>query len=122
MVMRMNGVRLRKESQAVNAEVALATEGLVKDHKAVYVLEGEVKKEKTDEKAVDKKDKGENKKRVRPEAHKARVGSRKEGKAGQAKQVRVQTKKSIKTAAGVGDADEQETDDGLSSDSDEEEA
>jgi hypothetical protein len=45
-IMRMREIRLRKESKAVNAEAGLVAAGLVKDPNAVHVLKPSVKKEK----------------------------------------------------------------------------
>jgi len=124
-IMKMREIRLRKESYAVKAEAALVNEGITKNHDAVYVLGGGVKKEKMDEKVI--KEKGESEKRKRAGPVDADAEVHEEGEGVQAKRVRFGSGEIANNGVnGVvrrdkGGAEEEEVDDGLSSDSDEEE-
>jgi len=119
-ILRMRGVRLRKESDAIKAEAALVNEGIIKNPDAVYMLGAGVKKEKVDEKVLKKKDDG---------TKKTRVGTldtdvQKEGEGVQGKRVKFVSEEMANKGAGEGNkgtAESNESDDGLSSDSDEEE-
>ena len=119
-IMKMREVRLRKESFAVKAEAALVNEGIIKDHDAVYMLGTRVKKEKMDQEDDKEKVVGEKRKRAGPgiaEEHK-------EDEYAKTKRVRFGSGETIDKGVegnkkeGAG---EEDVDDGLSSDSEEEE-
>jgi hypothetical protein len=119
-IMKMREVRLRKESFAVKAEAALVNEGIIKNHDAVYMLGSGVKKEKVDKEDIDEKGVGEKRKRAGTEDGEVEAGD--EG----AKTERVRFGSGEAVDKGVGGnknagAGEEDVDDGLSSDSDEEE-
>jgi hypothetical protein len=119
-IKKMREVRLRKESYAVKAEAALVNEGIIKDHDAVYMLGSGVKKEKVDQEDNKEKVVGEKRKRAGPEHVEVEAGD--EG----AKTKRVRFGSGEAVDKGVegnkkGGAGEEDVDDGLSSDSDEEE-
>jgi hypothetical protein len=116
----MREVRLRKESFAVKAEAALVNEGIIKDHNAVYMLGTRVKKEKMDQEDDKEKVVGEKRKRAGPEYGEVE----KEDKDAKNKRVRFGSGEAVnKVVEGnkKGEAGEEDGDDGLSSDSDEEE-
>jgi hypothetical protein len=119
-IKKMREVRLRKESYAVKAEAALVNEGIIKDHDAVYMLGSGVEKEKVDQEDNKEKVVGEKRKRAGPEHVEVEAGD--EG----AKTKRVRFGSGEAVDKGVegnkkGGAGEEDVDDGLSSDSDEEE-
>ena len=103
-VKRMREVRLKKESKAVRAEAALIANGLEKDVNAVHVLMMVVKKEK-----VEEEEKGQGKEPSKGKG-KERQKKQKPAQEGSSKRVRFSDK----------EADKGDVDDGLSSDSDEE--
>lgn len=104
-VKRMREVRLRKESKAVRAEAALIANGLEKDVNAVHVLMVVVKKEK-----VDGEEKGQGDERPKGK-----------GKERQKKQKPAEEGSSKRAGINQKEADKGDVDNGLSSDSDEEE-
>jgi hypothetical protein len=119
-IMKMREVRLRKESYAVKAEAALVNEGIIKNHDAVYMLGRGVKKEKVDEEDDKEKVVSEKRKRAGPEDGEVE----KEDEDAKTKRVRFGGGDSVdKGVEGnkKGEAGEEDVDDGLSSDSDEEE-
>lgn len=119
-ILKMRGVRLRKESDAIKAESALVNDGIMKNSDAVYMLGTGVKKEKVDEKVLKKKDDGM--KRTRSGTLDTDV--QKEGEGVQHKRVKFGSEEMANKGAGKGNkgtAENNESDDGLSSDSDEEE-
>jgi hypothetical protein len=119
-IMKMREVRLRKESYAIKYEAALVNEGIIKNHDAVYMLGSGVKKEKVDQKDDKEKVVGEKRKRAGPEDGEVE----KEDEDAKNKRVRFGGGDSVdKGVEGnkKGNAGEEDVDDGLSSDSDEEE-
>ena len=115
---KMRAVRLKKESLAVNAEVALMTEGLVMESAAIYRLGLVVKKEKVEPKAAEKKGEGGNKKQT----EKKTTGKGGGVKGHQAKQVKFGSEMATgKKAGGPQEQGAEEGDvDELTSDSEEE--
>jgi len=120
-IMKMREVRLRKESYAVKAEAALVNEDIIKNLDAVYILVVGVKNRKLDQEDDEGKGVGEKRKRVEP----GDVEVQKDDKGIQAKRVRFGGGEAVHKKALEGNrkggAEEEEVDDGLSSDSDEEE-
>jgi len=119
-ILKMRGVRLRKESDAIKAEAALVNDGINKNLDAVYMLGSGVKKEKVDEEETEKK--GDGMKRTRVGDVDGEV--QKEGAGVQGKRVKFASEEMANKGAGEGNkgtAENNESDDGLSSDSDEEE-
>jgi hypothetical protein len=119
-IKKMRTVRLRKESYAVKAEAALVNEGITKNHDAVYMLGTGVKKEKMDQKEIKEKGEGQKRKRAGP----GDAGGEEEDEDAKTKRVRLGGGYSVdKGVEGnkKGEAGEEHVDDGLSSDSDEEE-
>jgi hypothetical protein len=119
-IMKMREVRLRKESYAIKYEAALVNEGIIKDHDAVYMLGNGVKKEKVDQEDDKEKVVGEKRKRAGHEDGEVE----KEDEGAKTKRVRFGSGDSVDKAVKgnkKGVVEEEEVDDGLSSDSDEEE-
>jgi hypothetical protein len=122
-ILEMKRVRLRKESDAIKYEAALVSEGTIKNHDAVYMLGSGVKKEKVDKEDIKEKGVGDKRKRVEPGG----AEEQKEDEGVQAKRVRFGSGEIANNGVngvvgrGKGRAEEEEMDDGLSSDSDEEE-
>jgi hypothetical protein len=119
-IMKMREVRLRKESYAIKYEAALVNVGIIKDHDAVYMLGNGVKKEKVDQEDDRSKVVGEKRKRAGPEYGEVE----KEDEGAKTKRVRFGSGETV--GKGVeenkrGGVEEEGVDDGLSSDSDEEE-
>lgn len=123
LILRMTEARLKKESKAATAEVALASEHTAKNPDAVYLLGNKVKKEKVDDEKFEKRDKGSKRKRGELGSSKQKGKADKVDSGEGLKQV---GSGAVEIVGKDGDIDRrgstvQENDDGLSSDSDKEE-
>jgi len=119
-IMKMREVRLRKESYAIKYEAALVNEGIIKSYDTVYMLGSGVKKEKVDQE--DDKEKGLGEKRKRS-GH-GGAEDQKEDEGAKTKRVRIgngETADKGAVGSNKGGEEKENSDDGLSSDSDEEE-
>jgi len=118
--MKMREVRLRKESYAIKYEAALVNEGIIKNHDAVYMLGSGVKKEKVDQEDAKEKGSGEKRKQAGPGDGEVQ----KEDEGAKTKRVRIgngETADKGAVGSDKGGEEKENSDDGLSSDSDEEE-